>query len=145
VLETAALIEMTRGRVPGEHAQDQPPHTPLAGPIDRRVEQRRPDAPTLAGRIDRQTLHFEDVAARLEVGPGTEQEAAEDRAVGDRHQHVLGAVALDDRPLGVGRRAGVRTGRPGGELESAQCRLVALPCGADLDRAQLSFAAFRRQ
>jgi hypothetical protein len=85
------------------------------------------------------------VAARLEVGPGTEEEAAENLLAGERDQHVLGAVAGDDRSLGLGRRGRAGDRRPGDDFEPAQGRLVAIACGADLDRAQLSFAAFSRQ
>lgn len=35
--------------------------------------------------------------------------------------------------------------RAAATVEPAQCRPDALPCGADLDRAQLNFAAFSRQ
>jgi hypothetical protein len=136
---------VTRRRVARQHAEDQAPHPPLAGAGDRHVEERRADPLPLARRVDREALHFEDVAARLEVGPRPEQEAAEDRVAVDRDQHVLGAVALDHRPLGIRGRPRARPQRPGDDVEPAQDRLVALTYGADLDPRQLSFAAFSLQ
>jgi hypothetical protein len=81
------------------------------------------------------------VGGRLERHPGAEDEGADQLLSIGGDEHVLDPEAVEERPLGIGRRAGADARRPGRGVEPAECLLVALLRAAD----QENFCGSSRQ
>jgi hypothetical protein len=71
------------------------------------------------------------VGGRLERHPGAEDQVADDLLPIGGDEHVVGAEAIEERSLGVGRRPGADARRPSRGVDPAQCRLVTLLRGPD--------------
>ena len=65
--EAALAVERDRGRIVGEHLQAEFVQPLAAGPVDRRLHQRRPHPPAAPGAVDQHPELTEPVAAGLDV------------------------------------------------------------------------------
>jgi hypothetical protein len=136
-----AFVEAAGAGVGGEDAEDEAAEALAAGALDRGVEETGGDPLPLALRGDREAADFGQVGGRLERQPWTEDQVADDLLAVGRDEDVLDPEAVEERPLGIGRRRGADPGRPGPDIKPAEARLVAILRAAD----QENFCGSSRQ
>jgi hypothetical protein len=125
-LEAVPFVETAGAGVRGEDAEDEAADAFPAAAHDRGLQQPGADPLPLALQGDREAAHFGDMGGRLERHPGAEDQVADQLLPIDGDADVVSAEAIEEGPVGIGRRPGADPRRPGRGVEPPQSPLVAL-------------------